>query len=309
MATTGGTHRPAIRGSFAAGVSAAAAAATAAGGGRLEDCARRRAGRGYVRGARRAGRPDLCSSRPVYAQMHKRVCTHPRCTRGRRRGSTSTATTSDLELRIRQRGSSAAAGAVTRLVKVKSHSGELLNEAAESMAATAAELDPCRPLDDNGTRNCETLGPGCRRRKRTADWTSAATMGWIGCTSAHSSIDSVAAPPRPGTKHTGRCTRLNEDHSRKRRILQSIAGTYPSNAVLFKWKRTSSPACLLCGSASKTLGHTQCRCSAASALKEARIWAHHTLAAMLWGRLTNLSKEWQIHREVSVAALGNNAAT
>ena len=42
-----------------------------------------------------------------------------------------------------------AAGVVTRFVKVKSHRGELLNEVADSMAATAAELDPCRPLDLN----------------------------------------------------------------------------------------------------------------------------------------------------------------
>ena len=58
----------------------------------------------------------------------------------------------------------------------------------------------------------------------------------------------------------------------------------------------------VCESASETLAHIQCRCSA---LTEVRIRAHHTLAAMLWGCLTNLSKEWQIHREVLVAAMGN----
>ena len=41
----------------------------------------------------------------------------------------------------------AGAGALTRIVKVKSHWGELLNEAADLMAGTAAELEPCCPLD------------------------------------------------------------------------------------------------------------------------------------------------------------------
>ena len=47
--------------------------------------------------------------------------------------------------------------------------------------------------------------------------------------------------------------------------------------------------------------------SAAALRSWKRIRAHHTLAAMLWGRLTNSSKGWQIHREVSVVALGNRA--
>ena len=91
-----------------------------------------------------------------------------------------------------------------------------------------------------------------------------------------------------------------------RQILQSIAGTYPSNAALFKRKQTSSPASLLCGSASETLAHIQCRCPA---LMEADPGTSHPSchAQRLWGRLTNSSKGWQIHREVSVVALGNRA--
>ena len=42
---------------------------------------------------------------------------------------------------------SAEAGNVTRFIKVKSHRGEPLNEAADILAAAAAELDPSRPLD------------------------------------------------------------------------------------------------------------------------------------------------------------------
>ena len=41
----------------------------------------------------------------------------------------------------------AEAGSVTRFIKVKSHRGEPLNEAADTLAAAAAELDPSRPLN------------------------------------------------------------------------------------------------------------------------------------------------------------------
>ena len=41
----------------------------------------------------------------------------------------------------------AAAGVLTRFVKVKAHRGEPLNEAADTLASEAAELDPSLPLD------------------------------------------------------------------------------------------------------------------------------------------------------------------
>ena len=41
----------------------------------------------------------------------------------------------------------AAAGVVTRLVKVKAHAGDPLNEAADAIASAAAELDPSRPQE------------------------------------------------------------------------------------------------------------------------------------------------------------------
>ena len=222
-----------------------------------------------------------------------------------------------LKQTVRAINARAAAGAVTRLIKVKSHRGELLNEAADSMAATAAELDPCRPLDldpeavyfyhkgapvewDSQLRdhlvqvaadvNLQRIGREQRRRDGSV-------------APAHIPLSTAwLLRPDQGRSTLGGVLGSMKITPRKRRILQSIAGTYPSNAVLFKWKRTNSPACLLCGGASETLAHIQCRCPA---LKEARIRAHHTLAAMLWGRLTNLSKEWQIHREVSVAAMSS----
>ena len=86
----------------------------------------------------------------------------------------------------------------------------------------------------------------------------------------------------------------------KRRTLQSLAGMFPCNAILYKWKIASSPACSLCGHATETLSHVQCVCPA---LKEARIRAHHNLVTMLWGRLEKASSRWCIHQEMTVDAL------
>ncbi len=40
----------------------------------------------------------------------------------------------------------AAAGHITRFIKVQEHRGEPLNEAADALAAAAADLDPGRPV-------------------------------------------------------------------------------------------------------------------------------------------------------------------
>ena len=61
---------------------------------------------------------------------------------------------------------------------------------------------------------------------------------------------------------------------------------------------TSRRACS--GGASESLAHIQCRCPA---LKDARIRAHHNLAAKLRGCLAQAPSRWEIHREVSVASL------
>ena len=86
----------------------------------------------------------------------------------------------------------------------------------------------------------------------------------------------------------------------KRRVLQSLAGTYPCNAILFKWGLVPSPACTLCGGDNESLSHVQCVCPA---LQEARIRAHHNLVTLLWGRLGQASPKWVIHREMSVMSL------
>ena len=44
----------------------------------------------------------------------------------------------------------------------------------------------------------------------------------------------------------------------KRQVLQTIAGTFPGNALKFIWHLVSSPACSLCNHANESQVHIQC---------------------------------------------------
>jgi hypothetical protein len=61
----------------------------------------------------------------------------------------------------------------------------------------------------------------------------------------------------------------------KKQVVQSIAGQFPCNAVLYKWGKAPLAACTLYGHHAETECHIQCLCLA---LKGARIRAHHNIA-------------------------------
>jgi hypothetical protein len=86
----------------------------------------------------------------------------------------------------------------------------------------------------------------------------------------------------------------------KKQVLQSIAGAFPCNAVLYKWRIVQSAACALCGHPTETQSHIQCSCPA---LKEARIRAHHNLAQTLWKGILGATKQWVITVEQTVSGL------
>jgi hypothetical protein len=83
-------------------------------------------------------------------------------------------------------------------------------------------------------------------------------------------------------------------------VLQAVGNTFPCQAVLFRWQKAQSAACLLCGHPAETVAHIQCLCPA---LKDASIRAHHNLAGMLWQRVERLQSKWQVVREITVAGL------
>ena len=209
----------------------------------------------------------------------------------------------------------AEAGSVTRFIKVKSHRGEPLNEAADTLAAAAAELDPSRPLDLDPeavyfTLNGSQVEWGPQLRNHLVQVAATRGLALIGSVTRRRDGSSSPAHvplstawllrPEQGRSTLGKVLQSMKTSACKRRVLQSLAGVFPCNAVLFKWKLADSPACLLCRGASESLAHIQCYCPA---LKDARIRAHHNLAAKLWGRLAQAPSRWEIHREVSVASL------
>ena len=66
--------------------------------------------------------------------------------------------------------------------------------------------------------------------------------------------------------------------AQRRRLIHTIAGGFPCQALLHRWGRPASHQCLLCRGEAETISHIQNWCPA---LKEARIMiaAHHALAA------------------------------
>ena len=86
----------------------------------------------------------------------------------------------------------------------------------------------------------------------------------------------------------------------KRRVLQTIAGAFPGNALLCRWKLRNTATCDLCSCPAETQAHIQCVCPA---LKGARIAAHHTLAGMIFNTIREAGGGWDVHRELTVAGL------
>lgn len=89
--------------------------------------------------------------------------------------------------------------------------------------------------------------------------------------------------------------------AQQRRLMQTIAGLFPCRALLFKWGKSTSPQCPLCGGETETVAHIQCRCPM---LKDARIAAHHAIAARIFEfiRVHSIGR-WQIHVETPVSSL------
>jgi hypothetical protein len=90
----------------------------------------------------------------------------------------------------------------------------------------------------------------------------------------------------------------------KRRVLQTLAGAFLGNALLYRWKMRSSGlckplqgSCYLCGALAETQAHIQCVCVA---LKAARISAHHNLAGTVFASITRAGQGWSVYRELTL---------
>ena len=210
-----------------------------------------------------------------------------------------------------------ATGVITRLVKVKAHCGEPLNEAADALASAAAEvdgapmtgelhLDPWAvhffighdgPVEwDLRVRNhlaresarqvaAKLVEP--RTRRDGTDVVPAITTSWL-------------MRQDQGRQVLGAALSTMRTDAAKRRVLQTLAGAFPGNALLYRWKMRSSGSCDLCGALAETQAHIQCVCVA---LKGARISAHHNLAGIVFASITKAGQGWTVYRELTLTGL------
>ena len=212
----------------------------------------------------------------------------------------------------------AEAGRSTRFIKVRAHRGEPLNEAADALAAAAAESDPARSvamdLDPEAVyflfkeawvewdaRVREDLVQ--RAAERCVTRTLKPKRGRAGEEASPPTLPLTASwllRSNQGRSTLGKVLAEMKISTAKKQVLQSIAGAFPCNAVLHKWGIVPSAACALCGHPAETQSHIQCLCPA---LKEARVRAHHNMAHRLWKGIQASTKGWVIAIEQTVAGL------
>ena len=194
----------------------------------------------------------------------------------------------------------AEAGAQTFLRKVKAHSGEPLNTWADKLATAAADVDPTRVwLDADAVTfylHGRPVGWGPRLRQHLTEF--AATSRLASLRARRTSMDQVAGDPF-SRRHMNFCESwMNRDgmaraelgaalqhlatSEKKRRVLQTIGGTFPCQDNLHKWRLADSPTCPLCSDAPEKIWHIQCCCQR---LEGARTAAHHLIARCLWAEI------------------------
>ena len=209
-----------------------------------------------------------------------------------------------------------AAGVVTRLVKVKAHCGEPLNEAADALASAAAAADdsplPSRlHLATNAVHYYINGAPvewGARLRDYLTQVAADRVAGEWGLPKRRRDGSERPVPittawmmrQDQGRQILGKVLRGRRTDLSKRRILQTLAGAFPGNAILCRWKLRPTASCDLCACPAETQAHIQCVCPA---LKGARIAAHHTLAGMVFDWVRDAKGGWSVHQELTVAGL------
>jgi ribonuclease HI len=219
-------------------------------------------------------------------------------------------------VQLLNRRHAAGPGGVTRIVKVKLHCGEPLNEAADALASAAAEADDSQLTSELHLEpdSVHFFLDGCpipwgiqvrNRLTKVAADRIAAELGM-----PRIKLDGTVQPVTLTTSWLllqdksrqvlGRTLSTLKTKSMKRRVLQTIAGTFPGNALLCRWKQRTTAAWNLCACPAETQAHIQCVCPA---LKRARKAAHHTLAGMVFNAVRAAGEGWDVHRELTVAGL------
>ena len=211
-----------------------------------------------------------------------------------------------LEGAVKALNNRASSGARTSLVKVKAHAGEPLNSLADWHASRAVGHDPTlHHMDSDRVYFFHADRPiawGPKLRKHLID--VAATRLLVLLRASKTSRDlrpqgdlaqmnwteTFLTRQECGRSLLGAALAQMETDAGKRRLLQTLAGTFPCRSLLHRWGRADSAQCPLCGALSESQSHIQCLCPS---LKEARIAAHHQIARCLWTAIEHGSRSMQ----------------
>ena len=215
----------------------------------------------------------------------------------------------------------ASVGARTLFVKVRAHTGEPLNEAADEAADQAVESDP-PGLSEHDQGRCYftsktekftcTWGP--RLRKILTESLACSSLAEL--RESKHSLDELDEPQKSknmnrtetflsrsncGRELLGKALRVMHSNASSRRLLQTLGDALPVQAKLQQWRLSSSGLCPLCGTGTETLCHAQCLCPA---LQHARRKAHHHGWETTYNLMyENANKNWTLRKEMSVASL------
>ena len=174
----------------------------------------------------------------------------------------------------------AAAGSITRLIKVRAHRAEPLNEEADVLATEAAESDDSRPI----AMDLDPEAVLFLHNEKWVEWDARVKENLMQRAAELYVAQALERKEKPGANtlpHTtawllrqdqgrdtlGKVLARMQPSSKKKQILQSLANAFPCNATLHKWGIVQSAACALCGCPAETQTHVQSWCPA---LQEAR---------------------------------------
>jgi hypothetical protein len=150
------------------------------------------------------------------------------------------------------------AGAATTLVKVKSHSGQRGNEAADALAKQAVrgdctEAEVTTPLEELTRFGWQTSGPSPTPLRDADDVLKAVTAARVAALIANQPNTTAAKWAKSATKdkmlaefsHNFMSSR-EVPHRYKRLLLQLRSGRWIANGLLHKWNMKASPRCPYC---------------------------------------------------------------
>lgn len=192
--------------------------------------------------------------------------------------------------------------ASTMLVKVKSHCGTLLNEAADALADDGTELDPTGPdpappttylhyLDtstsDPSKQDPKTRHPDARNKA----WLNK-LRAWK-ATSYSDKIDNKTLNhmnrPELNRHHFNSAIRsqaMDMTDTAGKRVLQAYCGAFPTRHKLWEQGQSPTPFCAFCPTTFEHMQHWQCQCPQ---FRKSRTAAHNFIWNNIAKHLTKRS--------------------